>query len=170
MSAIASYYLVPRQKTGELIGAARAQSQALVKKRWGIFRPRLPLSPDPLWSYIKTQTTELEEFPYSGYLLLDVGMFAKGVLSKNGADGLGTKLYEITGLSFVSFDTGDARKAIDVIDATDFSAGRIRAFLEENGRTADYPGIVQPLQDASRRLQAWLACVTDEQVGLLNIG
>jgi hypothetical protein len=168
MSAIASFYLVPKQKSGDLIAAAIAQDKALKKKKWGIFAPKLPLNPDPFWTFIKTQTKELEQFPYSGYLLLDVDLLAKGALSSK--DDLGKQLAEITHSSFVAYQLADAQRAIGILNSVTFSDAKIKQLVEEDRRPSDYPEIVEPLKDSSRRLKAWLECVTDEQIGILNIG
>jgi hypothetical protein len=168
MSAIASFYLVPKQNSGGLIAAAVAQDKALKKKKWGIFAPKLPLNPDPFWSYVWAQTKELEQFPYSGWLLLDVDLLATGVFSSQ--DDLGKQLTEITRSSFVSFTPTGARRAIDILNSATFSDAEIKKLVEEDGRPGDYPGIVEPLRDSSRRLKAWLECVAEEQIGVLSIG
>jgi hypothetical protein len=88
MSAIASFYLLPREKSQELVAAAQAQAAALSKKKWGIFKPKLPLTPDPFWDFLSTQARELAEFPYSGYLLLDVDLIVEGALLGDDTDEL----------------------------------------------------------------------------------
>ncbi len=170
MSAIASFYLLPRQQSSELIAAAQAQTEALTKKKWGLFKPKLPLNPDPLWTFLSTHTKELTELPYSGYLLLDVDMLAEGVLASDSPDDLGSRLSKITDSTFVIYSAESARQAIKLLESANFSSAQIKEFLDGEDRAAEYPAHVELLQDAANCLIGWLRCVTDEATGVLYIG
>jgi hypothetical protein len=168
MSAIGSFYLIPDEKRDDVVRAAEAQSNALKKKRFGFLPPKLPLNPDPFWDFIRAHTQELEQYPYSGYLLLDLELIAPDSLSSD--DIVGTKLSQITQSSFVSFRLQDAAKAIGILETADFSDEAIKAFLAEEGRDGDYPEIVAPIQASVKRLKSWLGSVSQGKTGILNIG
>jgi hypothetical protein len=170
MSAIASFYLLPKHKSSGLIAAAEAQKQAMTKKKWGLFKPKLPLNPDPFWSFLSTQAKELAEFPYSGYLLLDVEMLVEGALSGDSPDDLGSKLSKITDSSFVAYSVESARQTIKLLENTNLSDAQIKEFLDGEDRGEEYHSLVKPLQNAINCLKVWLGSVTDEAVGVLNIG
>jgi hypothetical protein len=170
MSAIASFYLLPRAKSQELVAAAQAQAEALSKKKWGIFKPKLPLNPDPFWGFLSTQARELAEFPYSGYLLLDVDLIIEGALLGDDTDELASRLTKITGSSFVTYTLESAKSAIRLLEDADLSDATLKEFLENEGRGEEYPEFVGPLRDAVSCLKTWLHEVTDETVGVLNIG
>jgi hypothetical protein len=168
MSAIGSFFLLPNEKRDDLVRAAETQSNALKKKRWGFLPPKLPLDPDPFWDFISANAEELEQYPYSGYLLLDLELMAPDLLGSN--DALGTKLSQVTQSSFVSFQPQDAAKVMGILEAADFSDEAIRTFLAGEGRTGDYPEIVAPIQASVKQLKSWLGSVSQGKTGLLNIG
>ncbi|MEC5384322.1 hypothetical protein VVD49_01235 [Uliginosibacterium sp. H3] len=170
MSAIASFYLLPSVKSQQLVAAAQAQTAALTKKKWGIFKPKLPLNPDPFWSFLSSQARELAEFPYSGYLLLDVDLMIKEALAGDDTEKLASRLAKITGSSFVTYSSETAKSAIRLLEDADLSEPRIQTFLEGEGRGEEYPEFVGPLRDAVSCLKAWLQEVTGDTVGILNIG
>ncbi|MFO1404147.1 MAG: hypothetical protein U1E96_06175 [Azonexus sp.] len=168
MSLTASFYLVLATDCEELIAAAQAQSIALTKKRWGIFRPKLPLNPDPFWAFVGAKTRELDEFPYKGGLLLDVELMAPGALSSE--DSVGVRLCEITKSTFISYRPTRANEVIQLLIGTDFSDSAIKDHLRREGRDSDIPEFIEPIRDASSRLKDWLMKVTGEDIGLLSVG
>ena len=170
MSAIASFHLLPRAKSQELVAAAKAQAEALSKKKWGIFKPKLPLNPDPFWGFLATQARELADFPYSGYLLLDVDLIVEGALLGEDIDELASRLTKITGSSFVTYSPESAKSAIRLLEDADLSDATVKDFLENEGRGEEYPELVGPLTDAVSCLKTWLQEVKDDTVGVLNIG
>ncbi len=109
MSAIASFYLISDNKRADVVRAAEAQSKALTKKRFGFLPPKLPLDPDPFWEFIRGETRELDDYPFSGYLLLDLELLAPGSLDSK--DAVGSDLAKIMQLSFISFRDEDAAVA-----------------------------------------------------------
>lgn len=168
MSAIGSFYLIADENREDLVRAAEAQSTALKKKRFGFLPPRFPLNPDPFWEFVWGNTEELDQYPYSGFLLLDVELLAPGTLGSK--DAVGTKLSQITQSTFVSFRPVDAAAVIATLDSADFSDGAIKKFLTEEGRDGDYPELVIPIQASVRHLRSWLASITQGKTGILNIG
>jgi hypothetical protein len=168
MSGIASFYIREKDKSVGLIAAAEAQSKALRQKRWGFFRPKFPLNPDPLWEFIRRETHRLDEFPYSGFLLLDVQFLVPNILSSD--DEIGKRLSETTQSTWISYPKHEAIKVMQSIEQTDLSYAAIKKFLAEQARANDYPRVVQPLLDSVKRLTDWLRAVTEIQVGILNIG
>lgn len=168
MSAIASFYLIADEKRDEIVRAAESQSNALKKKRFGFLPAKLPLNPDPFWEFIRLSTEELEQYPYSGYLLLEIELLAPDSLDS--IDAVGTRLSEITQSTFISFRPDDAAKTIKVLDETDFSDEAIRKFLVEDEREDEYPEIAQPLQDSVTRVKHWLKAVPKGKTGILSIG
>jgi hypothetical protein len=131
MSAIGSFYLIADDKRDDIVRAAEEQSTALKKKRFGFLPPKLPLNPDPFWEFVRTNTDELEHFPHSGYLLLEIELLAPDSLGSN--DAVGTRLSEITQSSFISFRPDDAAKIIKILDGADFSDEAIKKFLSKMG-------------------------------------
>lgn len=168
MSLIASFYLVPLAHCDGLIDAANAQTRALTKKRWGIFQPKLPLNPDPFWEYLQNNAREAEDFPYRGALLLDLEAIAPELLASS--DPLGERLSEITQATFVSYRGPQAERMIAMLEQVDFSDQAIRAYLQAAGRDDEVPEFVDAIRDAGQRMKAWLGAVSDQTVGLLNIG
>lgn len=168
MSAIGSFYLIADEKRDDIVRAAEAQSAALKKKRFGFLPPKLPLNPDPFWEFVGANTEELEQYPYSGYLLLEIELIAPG--SFESKDSVGTRLSEITQSSFISFRPNDAGAAIKILEAADFSDEAIKQFFVEDGREDDYPEIAQPIQDSVSRLKKWLEAVSEGKTGILTIG
>jgi hypothetical protein len=157
MSLLASFYLVPSALSEDLIAAAEAQTTALTKKRWGIFKPKLPLDPDPFWEFVGAHTRELDEFPWRGSVLLDVELISPGVLSSDHP--LGTRISEITGSTFISYSPPRASEVIQMLAQTDFSDSAVEAFLRGEGRAAEVPEFVAPINDASQRLSNWLTVI-----------
>lgn len=168
MSAVASFYLIPDDKRSDLVRAAEAQSKALTTKRFGFLPPKLPLNPDPFWEYIRAYARELDDYPFSGYLLLDIELLAPNTLGTN--DDVGTDLVRIVKSSFVSYRAKDATDALGILDSTDFSGEAIKAFLTEEGREGEYPEIVTPIQQSVEHLKKWFGQVTNGNTGILTIG
>jgi hypothetical protein len=94
MSAIGSFYLIADEKRDDIVRAAEAQSAALKKKRFGFLPPKFPLNPDPFWEFVWANTEELDKYPYSGFLLLDVELLAPDTMGSK--DAVGTKLSQNT--------------------------------------------------------------------------
>ncbi|MDA0767157.1 MAG: hypothetical protein O3A87_03530 [Verrucomicrobia bacterium] len=168
MSAIGSFYLITDDKRTDIVRAAEAQSTALKKKRFGFLPPKLPLNPDPFWEFVRTNTEELEQYPYSGYLLLEIELLAPDSLGTK--DAVGTWLSEIMQSSFISFRPDDAAEIIKILDGADFSNEAIRKFLVEDGREDDYPEITEPIQNSVQRLKIWLGAIPEGKTGILTIG
>lgn len=168
MSAIGTFYLLQDSGRDGIVRAAEEQSKALKTKRFGLFSPKLSLNPDPLGEFLRSQTRELEEYPYSGFLLLDIELLAPGSISSE--DEIGTRLSTITDSSFISFSPADAARAITSLDKADFTENNIKSFLQKEGRTGDYPDLVHPIQDSARRVKQWLGAVPDGYTGILHIG
>lgn len=168
MSAIGSFYLIADEKRDDIVRAAEAQSAALKKKRFGFLPPKFPLNPDPFWEFVWANTEELDKYPYSGFLLLDVELLAPDTMGSK--DDVGTKLSQITQSTFISFRPGDAAAVIAILESADFSDEAIKTFLTEEGRDGDYPEIVAPIQASVRHLKGWLGSVSQGKTGILNIG
>jgi len=160
--------LIDDQKRDGLIDAAKLQSRALTKRRWGIFRPRLPLNPDPFWDFVRKNARELDEFPYSGYLFCDMELLTPSALSSD--DEVGKRLFEITDSTFVSYQPSDAARTISILDAADLSDEAVERFLRGEGRGDEYPAIAVPLRDAVNHFRQWLRSVSEGKTGVLNIG
>jgi len=170
MSAIASFYLLPKSKSEMLVASAQVQAEGLTKKKWGIFKPKLPLNPDPFWCFLDTQAKEQAEFPYSGYLLLDVDLLIEGTLLGDNRDELASRLSQITGSSFVTYSFESAQFTLRLLESTDVSDTTIKDLLVNEGRGEEYPEVVEPLRNAISCLKAWLETVTNDTTGVLNIG
>jgi hypothetical protein len=168
MSAIGSFYLIADEKRNDIVRAAEAQSSALKTKRFGFLPPKLPLNPDPFWEFVWANTKELEKYPYSGYLLLDVELLAPDTMGSK--DDVGTKLSKITPSTFISFRPESAAAVIAILEGADFSDEAIKSFLTEEGRDGDYPDIVAPIQASVKHLKSWLGSVSQGKTGILNIG
>ncbi len=168
MSAIGSFYLIADEKRDDIVRAAEAQSTALNKKRFGFLPPKIPLNPDPFWDFVWANTEELDQYPYSGYLLLDVELLAPDTMGSK--DVVGTKLSQITQSTFISFRPEDAAAVIAILEGADFSDEAIKTFLTGEGRDGDYPEIVSPIQDSVKHLKKWLDSVSQGHTGILNIG
>jgi len=159
---------MPDNKRGEVIEAAVAQSAALTKKRFGFLPPKLPLNPDPFWDFIHTHTHELDDYPFSGYLLLDLELLAPNTLGSK--DEVGTDLTAVGKSSFISYRPGDASRTISILEAADFSDEKIQEFLAEEGREDEYPDIAAPIRQSVEHLKNWLGQVSEGNTGLLSIG
>ena len=168
MSAIASFYLLKNEESVNLVNAAKAQDIALKKKRWGIFPPKLPLNPDPLWNFVETKTQQLEEYPYSGYLLLDIELMIPDVLASNHV--LGVELSKIVQSTFISFGENEAAHAISILQNSNVTKSSIKDFLIGEEREDDFPEIVPPILHSIEILKLWLSKVKGNQTGVLNIG
>ncbi|WP_193212787.1 hypothetical protein [Luteolibacter marinus] len=168
MSAIGSFHLFDDAKRDDIVRAAEAQSKALRKKRFGFLPPKLPLNPDPFWDFMRRHVDELEDYPFSGFLLLDLELLAPGVLGSK--DPVGGKLSAITGSTFISFRPAESAAATAILDAADLSPDAIRGYLVEEQREEEYPAIVSPIQVSAQHLGKWLASVTPGKTGLLSIG
>jgi hypothetical protein len=168
MSAIASFYLLNHEESANFVNAAKAQDIALKKKRWGIFPPKLPLNPDPLWTFVKTRTQQLEEYPYSGYLLLDVELMIPDVLASNHI--LGIELSKIVQSTFISFSENEAVQAISILQNSNVTKNSIKDFLLGEEREDDFPEIVPPILHSIEILKLWLSKVKGKQIGVLSIG
>jgi len=172
MSAIASFYLIDDEKRDDLIEAAQAAARAMNKRRWGIFRPKLPLNPDPFWDFLCHSARELEEFPYSGFVFCDIGCLAPEALSSD--DELGKRVCEITdpthSSTFITYRPSDVARALDVLRAADFSEDTIGKLVREDGREGDCREWVETIRDSVNRFTRWLEAVTEGQTGLLDIG
>ena len=167
MSAIGSFYLIADEKRDNIVRAAEAQSAALKKKRFGFLPPKLPLNPDPFWEFVSSNTEELDRYPYSGYLLLDIELLAPSTLGSK--DTVGTKLSQITHSTFISFRPEDAAAVIAILEGSDFSDEAIKTFLNEEGRDGDYPEILAPIQASVTHLKRWLGSISQGTTGFLNI-
>lgn len=168
MSVIGSFYLIDDDKRDGVVRAAEAQALALKKKRYGFLPPKLPLNPDPFWSYVDANAEQLDQYPYSGHLLLYLEL-APGVLGSE--DDVGTKLSQITDSTFISFRPRDAAASIRMLEAADFfSDDAIKMFLAEGGNEEDYSGIVSPIQDSVNFMKKWLGSVSQGKTGILSIG
>ena len=168
MSSIGSFYLIADDKRDDIVRAAEAQSNALKKKQFGFLPPKLPLNPDPFWDFISANTEKLDQYPYSGYLLLDLELLAPNTLGSE--DEVGTKLSQITDSTFISFRPEDAAATVMILDAADFSDEEIKKFLVEEGREGDYPEIVPSIQASVKLMKKWLGSVSQGKTGILNIG
>jgi hypothetical protein len=168
MSAIGSFYLIADEKRDDVVRAAEAQSTALKKKRFGFLPPKVPLNPDPFWEFVWANTEELDKYPYSGYLILDVELLAPDTMGSK--DTVGTKLSQITKSTFISFRPEDAAAVIAILEGADFSDETIKTFLTEEGRDCDYPEIVAPIQASVKHLKSWFGSVSHGKTGILNIG
>lgn len=168
MSAIGSFYVISDDKRAGVVDAAEAQSKALRKKRFGFLPPKLPLNPDPFWEFIRSNARELDDYPFSGYLLLDVELLAPNTLASK--DQVGTDLSRIVQSTFVSYRPQDAAQAAAILESADFSEGSIKAFLVEEGREHEFPDIVSPIQQSVGHLKNWLGEVSDGHTGILTIG
>lgn len=168
MSAIGSFYIIVDDKRDDIVRAAEAQSSALKKKRFGFLPPKLPLDPDPFWEYVRANAEELDRYPYSGYLLLDVELMAPDVMESK--DVVGTRLSQITKSSFISFRPDEAAAVVALLEGADFSDEAIKTYLTEEGRESDFPEIVSPIRDSVTHLKKWLSSVTQGKTGILNIG
>lgn len=124
--------------------------------------------PDPFWGFIRTNTRELDNYPFSGYLLLDLELLAPGSLGSK--DGVGDELADIVKSSFVSFRPEDASHAIGILDSADFTDETVREFLIEEGRENEFPDIVAPIRQSVEHLKEWLRQVSEGHTGILSIG
>lgn len=168
MSAIGSFYVISDDKRAGIVDAAEAQSKALRKKRFGFLPPKLPLDPDPFWEFIRLSARELDDYPFSGYLLLDVELLAPKTLGSK--DRVGTDLSRIVQSTFVSYRSQDAAQAVAILESADFSEDSIKAFLVEEGREHEFPDIVAPIQQSVGHLKKWFGEVSDGHTGILTIG
>ncbi|HEY1120518.1 MAG TPA: hypothetical protein VGE67_02925 [Haloferula sp.] len=168
MSAIALFYLIQDEKRGDVIEAAMAQSKALTKKRFGFLPPKFPLNPDPFWEFLRTDARELEDYPFSGFLLVDLELLAPDTLASK--DEVGMKLTDIAKSSYVSYRPADASRAIEILNSADLSDETIRDFLAEEGREHEYPDIIAPLRQSVEHLKKWLGQVSEGYTGILSIG
>ncbi|MEM9080498.1 MAG: hypothetical protein AAGC74_07405 [Verrucomicrobiota bacterium] len=168
MSAIGSFYVISDNKRAGMVEAAEAQFKALRKKRLGFLPPKLPLNPDPFWQFVRSNAKELDDYPFSGYLLMDVEQLAPNALSSK--DQVGIDLSRVLQSSFVSYLPRDAEEAVAILDSADFSEDAIKAFFVEEGREHEVPDIVAPIQQSAEHLKKWLGEVCEGQTGILAIG
>jgi hypothetical protein len=168
MSAIGSFYVISDDKRAGVVDAAEAQSKALRKKRFGFLPPKLPLNPDPFWEFLRSNAKELDDYPFSGYLLLDIELLAPNALGSK--DQVGTDLSRIVQSSFVSYRPQDAAEATAILDSADFSDDAIKAFLVGEGREHEFPDIVAPIQQSVKHLKKWLGGVSYGHTGIVTIG
>lgn len=150
MSAVASFFILPSEKGDALLAAAEAQTAALNKKRFGFLPPKFPLRSDPFWSFVESELVGLEQYPYSGFVLLDLEKLVPGLLSPN--EPLGKRLSEVTGALFASYSKKAAGTAI----------GRLER--------AELGDCEEALRESAALLGRWLSGVEDGHLGLLNIG
>jgi hypothetical protein len=170
MSAIGSFYVLPARRHESLANAAEISTAALAptKKRWGRAPAAQPIRSDPIADFLGRNAAELEDLPYSGYLLLDVELLAPGALESD--DDLGGRLSQSTGSTFVSFRPTDADRSIQILDSADFSDEAIRQFLIEENRVEDAAEIVDSIRGSREVLRRWLQSVTEGVTGILYIG
>lgn len=168
MSAIGSFYVISDDKRTGVLKAAEAQSRALRRKRFGFLPPKLPLNPDPFWEFIQSNARELDDYPFSGYLLLDVELIAPNILNSN--DQVGAELSRIIQSTFLSYRAKDAAQVSANLDSADFSKTAIKAFLAQEGRGHEFSEIVAPIQQSVLHLKKWLGEVTEGNTGILTIG
>jgi len=168
MSMIASFYIVSDSKCEGIIQAAIDQGNALTKKRFGFFPPKLPLKIDPFWEFMNNEANELEKLPYSGALILDLEMIINGLLKSS--DPVGQRLCEITDSSFITYKKKDASIVLEKLNGLKIDDEQVKQHLEEEGRLDDYPDIIPPLNDCISTLKNWFLSVEEEQTGILNIG
>lgn len=166
MSMITSFYLFPDSKREDVVRAAVNQGKAL-KKQFGIFPPKLPLNPDPFWDFMSKEARELEQLPYSGFLIVDLEMIANGLLDST--DFVGTKLCEITDTTFFSHTNNEAAIVLKKLGQLKLEEELIKQHLEEDERMDEYPDIVKPLNDCINILKIWFSEVEEGQTGILNI-
>ncbi len=160
--------MISDDKRPEVVEAAEAQSKALRKKRFGFLPPKLPLDRDPFWEFVRSNARELDDYPFSGYLQLDVELLAPNTLGSK--DQVGNDLSRIVQSTFISYRPQDAAKAAAILDSADFSEDAIKAFLAEEGREHEFPDIVAPIQQSVEHLKNWLKEVSAGQTGILAIG
>lgn len=145
-----------------------SQSKALRKKRFGFLPPKLPLHPDPFWAFIRSNAQELDDYPYSGHLLLDVELIAPDTLAST--DQIGKDLTRIVKSTFISFRPEDSAQSTAILESADFSESSIRSFLLQEGREHELADFIGPIKVTVEHLKSWLGAVTHGYVGILAIG
>ena len=130
MSAIGSFYLIADEKRDNIVRAAEATCRIEKKKRFGSL-PKLPLNPDPFWEFVSSNTEELDRYPYSGYLLLDIELLHFYIKFEGHR---GHEAISDQHSTFISFRPEDAAAVIAILEGSDFSDEAIKTFLNEEGR------------------------------------
>lgn len=168
MSLIASFYVFPATEGERLIAAADAQHAGFAVAHTGILGSSPPLGTDPFWDFVFTNSRELEEFPYSGSVLVDLELVVPGALESNHP--VGNRLSDTGDSTFITYAPADAAIAIGRLSGADLFEANIVARLRAEGRDDDYPELVGAIQDSARRVIDWLRSVSDDEFGLLSIG
>ncbi len=167
MSMIASFHIIA---DGKREGLARAAEVSALppRKRFGIFPIKDSAIPDFLWDFLGKHAEEMEPYPYSGSLLLDIELMAPGALSRD--DELADRLCRAMQSTFVTYRPAEGARVGELLGAADFSDEAIKQYLAEEGREAEYPEIVGPLRDSVRRMKEWLEAMPAGTTGVLSIG
>jgi hypothetical protein len=95
-------------------------------------------------------------------------MLIPNILSSEGE--VGKRLSEITQSSFISYSGGAAARTSNIIDNANISNDEIKSYLNEEGRSDEYPDIIKPIEDSVKILKDWLGTIKATQTGILIIG
>jgi hypothetical protein len=160
MSAVASFYVIPSEKVGRLKEAAVAGGRP-----GGV--------DDRFWDFLFAEASELQAFPWSGYVLSDL----LGLLQEEGlryeefhAPELTSFLCGARGSTKIVFEHERALAFARRLRSFDLAPGRLSEYAREEVGEADAEAYAHALRDARRILLEWLESVPPGAVALLSIG
>lgn len=152
MSQVASFYVLPAHEVEDLVSAATANS---------------------LWDFLSARARESKEFFGPGSLFLDLDLFlmdANTMLFNLSAKELSDRLSKMHGTYKALFDHRAARKAISVLNETNWDEAAIRRFYEGEGRAEVDEDLIGAFETARDHALQWMHDVDERSVGLLSIG
>jgi len=172
MSKIARFYVLPKEKSEELLAAAGPETRTVEKKGF-LFTRKVEEQVDGFWDFLTAQASEQEAYSFSGagFCALDLVLEQNGfTLFDLGGCSLADAISNIRATSTAVYDHKAATSALARLNAVTLSEADVKKALrgeypaeEEGPMTAAVMGAL----DISKK---WLATVGAEEIGLLLAG
>jgi hypothetical protein len=163
VSAIALFYVVPRDRLPDVTAAAQPQPR-------GWFRP----ARDPFWGVLRGSSRELPGFDWSGWVFNTFDLYLEsrhGFMTDNFGDaGLSAQLTKARGSHWLVLPAEKAAELRDVLESIEFDNAELIAFVASEHGPDDAELGAQAVQAALAKLKEWLPEVSTGSVGLLSIG
>lgn len=178
MSAIASFYLIHNEQIPVIRELAKLPCGP-VKRKFLWFTFNTGKWYDPFWEFLSTNARELEQFEWSGYVIVgEVYLFlnSHAISMETFADEELSDCLSNARESFVlAFRRECAQRLVKTIDRLQPNEAMIRAFLDsdemklpDDDNEAQTP--IEAVLDGFEILRRWLLQVDDEHIGLLRVG
>lgn len=164
MSSIATFYILPESKRPEF-SQARQNQKTVTYKRGFFSTKKIETGDRYLWEYLDSAASEREEFPFSGFILIDY-------LFTFVADAAPIELMSIfkhaaLDENYYVFASEAATRLAGYLESHPPESDRLESFLKEQGGNS--PEDVKAMQDTHDYLITWFRRISTDSFGVMHL-